>query len=479
VIEHARRELQKPEKERESLMVATFSAAQRDEVEDAVEIARRQDPSCEEFFKEGGNEPFEVKNLESVQGDERDVVFISVGYGRDGDGRLTNNFGPVNGEGGDRRLNVLCSRARIRCVVFTNFLSKDVAPSGNPGVRALRSFLYFAETGNFDRLPAGAGEPENEFELSVQHELIRRGFTVDAQVGCGGYRIDLAVRDPLAPGRHLLGIECDGAMYHSAKSARDRDRLRQEVLESRGWRIHRVWSTSWFNDPEVEIQRIVTAIEEAKSIKPAPPSQPEPAPPPTRKPPVETVSASQGIPYRIARLHVRLGRSQLHEVDAEKLASWLEQVVRIEQPVHFDIATRRVTTAAGVMRRGSRIVEALERAVRVFERQGKLSRKDGILTLPGSSVVEVRDRSELEAWERDIGLVAPQEIDCGIRKSAKMAHGIAEDEIPQAVARLLGLGRTSASARVVIQRRVRRLKHQGRLTSHGGYLDWADPPADA
>ena len=249
VMEHARQQLDKPANERESLMAATFSVAQREAIEDALEIARRQDPSCEEFFADAKREPFDVKNLESVQGDERDVVFISVGYGKDKDGRLTSNFGPVNNDGGDRRLNVLCSRAKNRCVVFTNVHASDIARSENPGVRALRDFLYFAETGDFDQTTISEGDSENIFELGVKTALERRGHTVDAQVGCVGYRIDLAVQDPQRPGCYLLGIECDGAMYHSAKSARDRDRLRQEVLESRGWRIHRVWSTSWFHDP--------------------------------------------------------------------------------------------------------------------------------------------------------------------------------------------------------------------------------------
>ncbi|HUG80367.1 MAG TPA: AAA domain-containing protein, partial [Bryobacterales bacterium] len=306
VMEHARRQVQVPTDERESLMVATFSAAQRDAVDDAIEIARRQNPSYEEFFTEGQREPFEVKNLESVQGDERDVVFISVGYGRDKDGRLTNNFGPVNSDGGDRRLNVLCSRARNRCVVFTNFLSSEIAPSENLGVSALKAFLAFAETGDIDDPQVGRGDPENEFERSVREELVRCGHTIDAQVGCAGYRIDLAVRDASRPGRYLLGIECDGAMYHSAKSARDRDRLRQEVLESRGWRVHRIWSTSWFRDPEKEIQRAIAAIEEARTSQPQPRTLPDLASPNRATPFDDGANALRGVAYQMAVLRIRL-----------------------------------------------------------------------------------------------------------------------------------------------------------------------------
>ena len=474
VMEHGRRELQKPAAERESLMVATFSAAQRDAVDDAIEIARRQDPSYEEFFAEAQREPFDVKNLESVQGDERDVVFISVGYGRDKDGRLTNNFGPVNSDGGDRRLNVLCSRARNRCVVFTNSLSSDIAPSENPGVNALRAFLHLAETGDFDVTAVGEGEPENDFELGVRTELVRRGYTVDAQVGCAGYRIDLAVRDPRRPGRYLLGIECDGAMYHSAKSARDRDRLRQEVLKSRSWRIHRIWSTSWFHDPEKEIRFAITAIEEAKSSRPEPRPPPDHVRPKRASWPVEKAGQASGAPYRVANFRARLGRSQLHQVAQSKLASWLEEVVRVETPVHFEVAARRVATATGTQRRGSRIVEAFRKACRLAVRQGRLQKKGEVLTTVDSRLTQVRDRSQLDPVDRKIEYVPPEEIDLGIKQVAEAAHGITEDEIPQAVARLLGLGRTGDNARTLVGKRVRRLKTRGLLTQRGDYLEWEE-----
>ena len=472
VMEHASRQLQRPAAERESLMVATFSVAQRDAVDDAIEIARRQDPSYEEFFADAQREPFDVKNLESVQGDERDVVFISVGYGRDKDGRLTNNFGPVNSDGGDRRLNVLCSRARNRCVVFTNCLPSEIAPSENSGVNALRGFLHFAENGDFNVMAVGAGEPENDFECSIRTELVRRGCTVDAQVGCAGYRIDLAVRDPSLPGRYLLGVECDGATYHSAKSARDRDRLRQEVLERRGWRIHRIWSTSWFHDPEKEIERAMAAIEQAKNNRPEPRTPLNPAPPKRAALPVEESDQVSGMPYRVASFRVRLGSLQLHEVARSELASWLGEVVSVEAPVHFEVATRRIATATETHRRGNRIVEAFREACRLAVRQGSLRMKGDILTIPGSSPAQVRDRSQLDPSDRKIEYVPPEEIDLGIKQVAEASHGIVEDEIPQAVARLLGLGRTSDSARSIIKNRVRRLKEKGLLTQRGDYLEW-------
>jgi hypothetical protein len=178
------------------------------------------------------HEQFFVKNLENVQGDERDVIFISIGYGRTAEGYLAMSFGPVNRAGGERRLNVLFSRARKRCEVFTTLSADDIDDGGNSsgGVHALKSFLRYAESGYMDVPVATGRPPDSPFEEQVLRELERLGYTVHTQVGTAGFYLDMAVVDPLKPGRYLLGIECDGAAYHSARSTRDRDRLRQFVL---------------------------------------------------------------------------------------------------------------------------------------------------------------------------------------------------------------------------------------------------------
>ena len=206
-----------------TLGVATFSASQREAIQDALEILRREDPSCEDtFFNANSQEPFFVKNLENVQGDERDIIFISVGYGRDANGALTMNFGPLNQDGGERRLNVLITRARWRCEVFTNLTADDIniSPTSPRGVVVLQRYLKYAQTGKLDvpELDADrkAGSP---FEEEVADTLRELSFQVDHQIGSAGYFIDLGIKDPEHSGRYLLGIECDGATYHSARSA--------------------------------------------------------------------------------------------------------------------------------------------------------------------------------------------------------------------------------------------------------------------
>ena len=257
-----------------TLGVATFSIAQRQAVQDQLELLRRQDSSCEEtFFNAHPEEPFFVKNLENVQGDERDIIFISIGYGRDANGELTMNFGPLNKDGGERRLNVLITRARRRCEVFTNLTADDIdlSRTNARGIVALKRYLKYAQTGKAEIARPSNRESDSPFEDAVADALRGCGYEVDHQIGSSGYFIDLGIKDPERPGRYLLGIECDGATYHSAQSARDRDRIRQQVLEDLGWRIHRIWSTDWFRNPDRELKKAAEAIEAAKAHAGSPP----------------------------------------------------------------------------------------------------------------------------------------------------------------------------------------------------------------
>lgn len=262
VLQHAR------ETPQLTLGVAALSMAQQEAIMRQLEQQRTLHHEFVEFERKHPEEPFFVKNLENVQGDERDVIMISVGYGRTTEGYISHSFGPINNEGGERRLNVLISRARRKCKVFCNFRSCDIdlARAPSRGVRILKSFLSYAETGILESCPTpGSRSTESDFEESVRGELVKAGYDVHCQIGTAGFFIDLAVVDPERPGRYLLGIECDGVMYHSARSARDRDRLRQEVLENKGWRIHRIWGTDWLEHREREIDRLIKAIEHAKN----------------------------------------------------------------------------------------------------------------------------------------------------------------------------------------------------------------------
>ena len=256
--------------ETKSLGIGTFNIKQQQSILEEVELYLRKHPKLEKYFSSDMDEHFFVKNLETIQGDERDVIFISVGYGKDEKGHLSLNFGPLNKEGGERRLNVLITRAREKCVVFSNFRYTEIDLNENApfGLRALKSFLKYSETKRLDKTYTIGEETETAFEESLFEFLKTHGYQVHKQVGCAGFRIDLAVLDPNDGGRYLIGIECDGESYHSSPVARDRDRLRQQVLESLGWHIYRVWSTDWYRNRTESEKRLLKAVENAKNLKP-------------------------------------------------------------------------------------------------------------------------------------------------------------------------------------------------------------------
>ena len=271
VIEHARTAPKK------SLGVIAFSQVQQDRILDELEVLRRENPGTEVYFSEDCDDPFFVKNLENVQGDERDVILLAVGYGPDESGKVPMRFGPLNRAGGERRLNVAVTRARHAMTVVASITAADIdlARTGAEGAKLLKSFLDYAERGP-EALPALSAEKsaaeDTSFEQAVADELVRRGLTVQRRIGFGGYTVDIAVVDPKRNGTYILGVECDGASYRSAATARDRDRLRRTVLEGLGWSLVRVWSTEWVRDREKQVRRIFAALEVARNPQRKPPS---------------------------------------------------------------------------------------------------------------------------------------------------------------------------------------------------------------
>ncbi|MDQ6743129.1 MAG: AAA domain-containing protein, partial [Candidatus Dormibacteraeota bacterium] len=258
--EHAR---ERPEA---SLGVITMGIKHADRIEAELARALREDPLLEDFLQAHPDEGFFVKNLERVQGDERDEIILSIGYGKDAGGRLPYRFGPLLVEGGHRRLNVAVTRARVRITVVSSFSHLDMDPerSSKRGVQLLRSYLEYAAAGG-GSLAGGAAPvaPRAELEAQMRQALSRAGLDVIAGFGASRYRIDLVVRHPLDPDRYLLALESDGAGYHSAPTARDRDRLRQEHLERRGWRFLRIWALDWFRRGDDEVARVVDAYRRA------------------------------------------------------------------------------------------------------------------------------------------------------------------------------------------------------------------------
>lgn len=464
----------------ETLGVATFSVAQRDAILDELEPMRKDNPRLDAFCREEGDgrEPFFVKNLENVQGDERDVIFISVGYGRNAQGHLAQSFGPVSQDGGERRLNVLFTRARRHCRVFASITHRDIRRPTRPGPRALKRFLKFAETGEMSRRATARLEPESPFEEAVTAALREAGHKVDSQVGMAGFRIDLAVRDPASPERYLLGVEWDGVRYHSSRWARERDRLRQSVLEQKGWTMHRIWSTDWFWRPDEEPQRLLQAVDAAQARREDGPSQ-EPSaahgPPPivVERDPPTSEEEPQAVPYREADFDIpERVDIDLHEARPEVVADYVVKVVRCEAPVHVDEVARRLCRLWGHTRTDQRVQGAVRDATGYAVEQGWIALNGSFLRGPRRTQKPVvRDRREVQSGTlRKPALLPPEEVECAILQVVEQNVSLSVKDCAVQVARRFGFRRTSEDLRRAVDAATDRLVTRGRLRRDGAEL---------
>ena len=454
-----------------TLGVAAFSQTQSQEIQDQVELLRRDNPETESFFSGHPEEPFFVKNLENVQGDERDVIFISVGYGRDEGGVVSHNFGPLNQQGGERRLNVLVTRAKRRCEVFTNLSADDIdlSKSNARGVKALKTFLKYARDGELDVPEPSDLGPDSEFEVEVAHELRNLGYEIVGQVGSGGFFVDLAVKDPRAPGRYLLGIECDGATYHSSKWARDRDRLREEVLKRLGWQIHRIWSTDWFMNPEREVRKVQEAIERAKTIahdgtEPIPAiSQDAPIALERAEPELDLDIGLQADPYVKATFRVTPHRKfKLYNQPPGKIAPWVQRVVEVEGPAHRDLVIARIAECADLHAVHSKTRQAVQKGIKAAAKRHLIEvRGDFLWKRRGKPTL--RDWAELPPAQRKIEFTSPEEIGLALHRVVEAAISIKRDEAVRRAGRLLGYQRISDQIYAGIDCVVSTLVNDGQL----------------
>jgi very-short-patch-repair endonuclease len=325
-------------------------------------------PELADFFDTGKLERFFVKNLERVQGDERDAIILSVGYGKDRAGNLPLRFGPILSSGGRRRLNVATTRAKAQITAISSFAYSDIDSTKvrpGTGLEFLKNYLQYAASGG-KILSSGdlTNESMNDFEADVAEALIAKGVSVVPQVGCSKYRIDLAAVHPTEPGRYVLAIECDGATYHSSYTARDRDRLRQQQLENLGWRFHRIWSTDWFMRKHEEVQRAVKAFWKAveESDRPNAPKASQRSSP---------ASEQNGNPKPNGRathypsIQVRQSITEYSDRELRSLLEWVQSDGKLR--TNDEIADE-MFDALPFSRRGARIEEALNRAIHSWER---------------------------------------------------------------------------------------------------------------
>uniref|UniRef100_A0A7C2AY16 DUF4011 domain-containing protein n=1 Tax=Pseudomonas graminis TaxID=158627 RepID=A0A7C2AY16_9PSED len=250
-----------------SIGIITLNSDQQKLINDLLDAARKQYPQIEPFFQDTQTEPVVVKNLETVQGDERDLIMLGIGYGPTEPGApvMSMNFGPLNKDGGWRRLNVAITRSRREMLVFTSFDPSmiDLNRTNARAVRDLKHFIEFAQRGPkalAEAVQGSVGGYDSPFEEAVAQGLRRLGWQVVPQIGVSRFRIDLGIVHPDRPGDYLAGVECDGATYHSAATARDRDKVRGAILSGLGWNLLRLWSTDWWVDKQGALQKLHVAL---------------------------------------------------------------------------------------------------------------------------------------------------------------------------------------------------------------------------
>ena len=419
--------------------VVTFNQEQQVLIEDLLEKARRDYPEIEPFFAEDNIEAIFVKNIESVQGDERSIIYFSMTYGKDHSGRVSMNFGPMNQAGGPRRLNVAITRARNKMHVYSSMQPEDIDLSRTAalGVKDMKNFMDFANRGTRsigESIERPLGTFDSLFEEQVAARLAERGWTVHSQIGVSGFRIDLGVIHPDKAGKYLVGIECDGATYHRSATARDRDFLRQQVLERLGWKILRIWSTDWWVTPADCIERIdqqlrdllesssddsgtsseeiieTTAVTENISEESANPdfantdgneitSKSDPQEMMWEKVAGGIVEDAPEIPgkreytpWEATSNHLNLKQDSFYEYHYSATHSQLmEQIVQHEQPIRMEVLFKLITKAHGFKSAGSRINRVLSE---VLKRNNRLK-----ITTEGNSKFVWLVNADASQWD--------------------------------------------------------------------------------
>jgi hypothetical protein len=437
-----------------SVGIVAFSKTQSDMIAEVLEIHRRKNVVLDALLREGKAEDVFVKNLENVQGDERDVILISVGYGpHEPNGRLASmTFGPVNSKEGERRLNVIFSRARVRCEVFASFDPDDIDLTriSNEGPRVLKRFLEFAKTRQLDEKLITGQEAESPFEEEVARVIASFGYYADFQVGSAGFRIDIGVRHADHPGNYILAVECDGATWHRALWARERDRLRQDVLENLGWHFHRIWSTDWFYRRDQEISRLREALEAAKEVQSGGISikgsnkdrrfldvQKIEFQIPSDEVNVDLPNI-KAPPYRKAEVRMpnSMGPHELHQSEMEEL---VVKIVNAEGPIHYEEVARRVTSAFGKQRTGGRIQAVVNASLEGAKQKASVL-SDGVFwfTAEQKDVPPVRNRSAEMTPTTKAEYLSPLEIRAAAKMITAENGAMNQREMIRAISRLLG-----------------------------------------
>lgn len=442
-----------------SLGVVTFSEAQQNAVDAAIRQKRLQNPRFDKFFIEDKEEPFFIKNLENVQGDERDTIIFSIGYAKDSKGIMYMNFGPLSREGGYRRLNVAITRAKHNVKLVGSIVPTDIdlEKVSSEGVKMLRSYIEFAQQGivalekeltfNYDL------DFDSPFEEAVYDFLQSKGYNVVTQVGCSGFRIDMAVKHPTQSGKFAIGIECDGATYHSSRTARERDRLRQAVLEDMGWTIFRIWSTDWIKDQKTEEERLIHAVEKALGRAVVVSEDNDVS---------DSSDSNADTVIPIIEIEEKIEPSEVGDkgygFDLYKRAYPLNiidesgdtregydiawDIISLEQPIHFEELCRRIAPAYGRQKATSVVRDEVKHIFR-YHLKGMITEdKNEFVRIKDFADIKVRIPNPDDDYLRPITYICDEELALAMKTIALHSFGITPDDLFIVTAREFGFKRT-------------------------------------
>lgn len=442
-----------------SLGVVTFSEAQQNAVDAVIRQKRLENPSFNKYFIEDNEEPFFIKNLENVQGDERDTIIFSIGYAKDYNGIMHMNFGPLSREGGYRRLNVAITRAKYNIKLVGSIMPTDIDMDkvSSEGVKMLRSYIEFAQQGIIalkNELTFNYNlEFDSPFEETVYDFLQSKGYNVVTQVGCSGFRIDMAVKHPTLSGKFAIGIECDGAMYHSARTARERDRLRQTVLEDMGWTIYRIWSTDWIKDTKTEEEKLVNAIEKAlgRAIIESDCNNVIDDNNDSVNPIISTIEIEEkvelseindsGYGFEFYKREYPLKMIDENGNIRERYdIAW--DIIAQEQPIHFEELCRRIAPAYGRQKVTS-VVRNDVRSILFYHLKDLVSLdQDEFIKIKDFKDIKVRVPNPDDDYIRQITYICNEELSMAMKTIVQHSFGITPDDLFISTAREFGFKRT-------------------------------------
>lgn len=464
-----------------SIGIVTLSSPQQVLIEDMLEKARSENPALDRFFSMDVEEPVFVKNLENVQGDERDKIFLSICYGPDPHGKVSMNFGPLNREGGERRLNVAVTRARKQVRVFSSLRPDqiDLSRTQSVGVRNLRGYLEYAQHGTraiaeIDQ--ARFAEQQSGYLQSIAAGLRDKGWEAETQVGCSAYRVDIAVRDKENRGSYVYGVQTDGMIYAKANNARDRDRTRHAVMSGLGWSLISVWSPDWLQNPDRELERLDQAL---RQRKPAAQEQIEPKNTESAEQPSQETSKSEiKRTYVHAELPTDLGDSeQFYDPTSWKtVTDLILKIVDVEAPVHTDYLTKKVLACWNFGRTSSKAQNYVHRLLSDPKIRKHATLQQDFLwkkETPPHLLTDFRIHSEKDSQSRQWDEIPLVEYGAAGLEVLKQNISLPLEDLTRQTLKIMGIRSRSSKAGDLFEAVIKHLEENGHCQRSGNQVNWS------